>query len=374
MAKISLTDLTSFNENSALSSINTNNALIEAAIENTLSRDGTSPDQMLSPLDMNSNPIINLPAPSSNNSPVRLQDVISGISTVTAATGTSGHTVPFLDGNNVWSGTNSFSLSVMRERLLTARTYYVRTDGNDSNTGLVNNAAGAFLTITHAVATVQRNLDIAGQNVTIQVGNGTYAESVDFSTPVVGASCSGQLQIIGDTTTPSNVIVSGTAFGFRTLGPGPDWLVRGFRIVTSAGPALYAHAGGWMRFSNIETGTCGDANGILFQADHQGILEMQGNASVTANAGYVLFANSGAYILGASGAMTLVGTPTISNYFVYASDGSRVRWVGPTFSGSATGTRFYSDLNSVIVCSSGVPNTFWPGNANGTTATGGQSV
>ena len=48
---------------------------IEAALENTLSRDGTSPNQMGADLDMNSNRIINLPAPLSPTEPARLGDL-----------------------------------------------------------------------------------------------------------------------------------------------------------------------------------------------------------------------------------------------------------------------------------------------------------
>lgn len=64
MAKLTLDDLASLtNETSAINTINNNNADIEAAIENTLSRDGTIPNQMEADFDMNGNQILNLPDP-----------------------------------------------------------------------------------------------------------------------------------------------------------------------------------------------------------------------------------------------------------------------------------------------------------------------
>lgn len=76
MAKLILNDLANFqNESSATATLNANNATLETALENTLSRDGTSPNQMAAALDMNSNRIINLPEPVDSNEPVRLIDV-----------------------------------------------------------------------------------------------------------------------------------------------------------------------------------------------------------------------------------------------------------------------------------------------------------
>lgn len=58
MAKLTLTDITAgYGANTTL---NANNALIETALENTLSRDGTAPNTMGANLDMNSNKIVNL--------------------------------------------------------------------------------------------------------------------------------------------------------------------------------------------------------------------------------------------------------------------------------------------------------------------------
>lgn len=71
--KITLDDITSGYDSPQR--INANNAAIEDAIENTLSRDGTEPNGMLAPLDMNSNRIINLGAPSQLDDAIRLRDL-----------------------------------------------------------------------------------------------------------------------------------------------------------------------------------------------------------------------------------------------------------------------------------------------------------
>lgn len=76
MTKITLTDLVNLqNETTAVNAINDNNNIIVAEFDNTLSRDGTTPNQMLSQLDMNSNHIINLPSPVLQSEPIRLQDL-----------------------------------------------------------------------------------------------------------------------------------------------------------------------------------------------------------------------------------------------------------------------------------------------------------
>src|SRR5882672_3929081 len=75
MAKLALTNLVNLqNETTAVNAINANNAATIAAVEKTLSRDGTSPNQMTDELDMNSNRIINLPTPISESEPLRVID------------------------------------------------------------------------------------------------------------------------------------------------------------------------------------------------------------------------------------------------------------------------------------------------------------
>lgn len=76
MAKLTTTDLTNLsNETSVVETINNNNTLIETALENTLSRDGTSPNAMQTNLDMNNQRILNLPPPVNPTDVVRLADL-----------------------------------------------------------------------------------------------------------------------------------------------------------------------------------------------------------------------------------------------------------------------------------------------------------
>jgi len=62
MAKLTLGDVSNIggNPTSAATTLNNNNTLLEAALENTLSRDGTSPNQMTADIDMNNNDLLNV--------------------------------------------------------------------------------------------------------------------------------------------------------------------------------------------------------------------------------------------------------------------------------------------------------------------------
>src|SRR5215467_6690727 len=111
MSKITLQCVASI-DNSLLTAINSNNTTITSAIDNTISRDGTAPNQMNNNLDMNNNQILNLPSPASTSSPARLIDVVSNPTIQVPPVGTSGATVPLLNGNNTWSGTNTYNGAV----------------------------------------------------------------------------------------------------------------------------------------------------------------------------------------------------------------------------------------------------------------------
>lgn len=138
MSKITLTNLVNLqNETTAVNAVNANNATLIAALDNTLSRDGTSPNTMSANLDMNSMQILNLPSPSTANSPARLVDIQSTISPTPA----------ILSGNNVYTGNNSFTGTTS----LTSATISGGSFANPTLTGTANATTSLFIANSLAI-------------------------------------------------------------------------------------------------------------------------------------------------------------------------------------------------------------------------------
>jgi len=96
MAKVTLSDITSGYSSST--TVNANNALVAAAVENTLSLDGTSPNQMGADLDMNSNAVTNLSNGANNQDAVTVAQLAAA--TVVANTTTAALTTIADSGTN----------------------------------------------------------------------------------------------------------------------------------------------------------------------------------------------------------------------------------------------------------------------------------
>ena len=153
MPKLSLTDLASLtNETSAIAAINNNNTLVENALENTLSRDGTSPNSMNSNLDMNSYRIQNLPIPIGGTEPIRKNEFDETLAGIQASQVTNGSVpTPVLEnvgkylkatgiGNYTWSdvaGSGAVSLTNYNETAVTAKTTFTITGGYTSTSVFV---------------------------------------------------------------------------------------------------------------------------------------------------------------------------------------------------------------------------------------------
>jgi hypothetical protein len=107
MAKLTLSDIDNESVPSASTTVNANSALIEAAIENTLSRAGTGPNSMGANLDMNSNRILNHAAAraSSDTDLIRVGDLAA----LVALLGVQGPAGPTGDGTGDMLAENNLS-------------------------------------------------------------------------------------------------------------------------------------------------------------------------------------------------------------------------------------------------------------------------
>ena len=257
---------------------------------------------------------------------------------------------------------STLSTSTIREVLTANRTYYVRTDGNDSNTGLVNNSGGAFLTIQKAVD-VTSTLDVSTFTVTIQVADGTYVANLVTLKNAVG---SGEVVIQGNSSTPDNVVIDG---GFVKSSAGTVYTVKDCLIKKNLGNAIIAIDSlnsAKIQFSNVNFNT-----GLSYhvRAFGGGFITATGNYKISGGATFHSISAYTGVVNVQAMTVTVTGTPAFS-YFCYAARFSVQTWEGSSFSGSATGTRYLADLNSVIWCAGGA--TFFPGDVSGTTLTGGQ--
>lgn len=254
------------------------------------------------------------------------------------------------------------------EKLTAARTYYVRTDGSDSNTGLVNSAAGAFLTVQKAID-VAAAINNNGFDITISVVAGTYTAANTFK-PFVG---SGKIIIQGASLDLTSTIISTTSadcfsspYGHRGV-----YQLQYMKLQTTTGGAGINISGpARVLYGNLNFGAV-VSNHIT--AQYGGIVECIANYTISGGGGrHWLATGSGASIvLNSAVTITLSGTPAFSLQFCLTQVNATALVYFATFSGSATGTRYAVLLNGVIYTNGGGAN-FLPGNVAGSTATGGQ--
>lgn len=253
-----------------------------------------------------------------------------------------------------------------REKLTAARTYYVRTDGSDSNTGLANTSAGAFLTIQKAVD-VAAALDLGIYDATINVGAGTWTAPTTFKT-LVGA---GRVVIRGINSDTTSTVISTTAsdcFSGYFVGKYHfEWL----KLQTNnSGYCLYARGGGSLvTWGNVNFGP---APFMHIAAASNASVEAVGNYTISGGGTAHAAAYDCSVVRLSSVAITLQGAPAFGQAFAVSERASSMVIVNNTFSGSATGPRYYVGTNGVMITGAG--ETYLPGSSAGVKANGGQYV
>lgn len=188
------------NDSTATAAINNNNSIITTAFVDCLSRSGTQPNTMGASLDMNNNHILNLPAPGTPTSPARLIDVVNNPTLLLTVppTGTSGAVVPFLNGNNTWSGNQLFNGGMQSNSTFAAGTFGV----GFANVSVGNATTNASFILLNTSGTAQ-----------FSVGNDSFA-----SGKITLSSGANAMQFIGNDYVFSNTVATPQhSSGFTSL-------------------------------------------------------------------------------------------------------------------------------------------------------------
>ncbi len=264
----------------------------------------------------------------------------------------------YTDGTGAPSGTNA----LVREVLLANRTYYVRTDGSDSNDGLTNTAAGAFLTYTHALSVIIGSLDIAGFTVTVSIQNTTWTDQITFNSSPVGGGI-----LVFDFNSGSLSTAATSVRNSITLSC--YIIVKNVTISSSAGIGVDWEAPFGVELQNVNWGVC--ALGHMQDVGPGSfIFYSTGVETITGNSPSHIRSTGQGVIFYYPTSTTLSGTPVFSTAFTVATTGSYIESAGVVFTGATTGVRFSVDSNATIFTSAGGAN-YYPGNAAGTMANGG---
>lgn len=259
---------------------------------------------------------------------VSLSSYLRGPTGATGATGATGPTGP---------GPSSY-----RETLTANRTYYVRTDGSDSNTGLVDTAGGAFLTLQKAWNTIAYGLDLHGFTVTVQIRDGTYSSiGTQMGDGPPGVAGSSSIVFQGNTSNKSSVVITGTTSAATiqvgdSLRSGTQVELRYFKITNSSTGSGLVASGSTVLFDNLEFGAC--TNGVHISIQHQSFVSTVTPYFVSGGAQYHAISATGSCLALHAGTITFSNSPTFSLYFLQALADASIFIGSNTFTNGGTVT------------------------------------
>lgn len=199
MAKLSLTTITS--GYAAVAAMNANNDAIETAFENTLSRDGTSPNTMLADLDINSHSVINLRDAVNSAEAVNLRQ-LQAASIVTTLPSQTGNANKVLKTDGTVAGWVTISSQLGSD--LSAAADKLPYFSGASTLALTNFAAAARSLLSTSTA--------AKGVIHVGTGSNTFAEKA--------APASGKI-LMGDTSQSDGLIW--TDYTRLPLNVNPNW-------------------------------------------------------------------------------------------------------------------------------------------------------
>jgi hypothetical protein len=237
--------------------------------------------------------------------------------------------------------------------------FYVRPDGNDTNSGLSNTSAGAFATVQRAVNYVSYNVDQTNYIVTIQLASGSYDETVSLPSHIGWNNVT-----ISGSATPGEVVVK-SVYSDNSR----RWVLKDLELNNPAGAYCVAALNkGTLLLNNVQFN---QATTTHIWVLYGGRVAFQNDYRIVGNAPRHMLVQFQGVVRMSSLNCALIGSRAFSAYFIGASLNSMIRATGFTFTGTATGIRYNSAANSLIT-GTGASATYFPGNAAGSTSEGGQ--
>jgi len=270
---------------------------------------------------------------------------------------------------------NSALANVVTKLSADVTLYVNAATGSDTNTGTSDHP---FATLQGARNYAMKNFNLAGQYSVTYSCSGTFTAGVLCSGALIGQA--GEEGEVFSFTSASSVTATNSDCFRTSNGAKITVQASGTSVTLSTAGSLvgYGHGLAAIYGSQIHTGT-----GINFGTCYSGhacsnggivVLSKAYTISGGAQTHLVLIESGGFISLSQDIAMTvtLVGTPNFSVAFAYASaPGQIVVGSGAvSFSGSATGTRYFAN-NGGIISTSGGGSTFLPGNAAGSVTSPG---
>lgn len=255
-----------------------------------------------------------------------------------------------------------------REKLTANRVYYVRPDGNDSQTGLLDTAGGAFLTPQKAIDVIATTLDISGYQAKIKLADGTYPPFTLKN--VSGFAALDNLVIEGNTTTPSNVVISATGSVCITAQSlSSVWTLKDFRLTGNVHGIVANNS--TVVIDNIDFHTI-----TYFQLFLQSAKAISRGYSISGNAGFSNISLENSYFESAGTTVKILANITLGT-FIYCNYVSFSNSYGMSFDYGAfavTATVRYSVAGNGVLFTNGGGPTFFPGDTDGVELTGGKYI
>lgn len=263
-------------------------------------------------------------------------------------------------------------LSAQRVRLLAPLNLYLSPYGDDTvNSGL--SPASPFLTIQKAWNTLVNGYDLNGQNVTVNIANGTYTAGLNASGSPLGMGSGNTIMFVGNAASPASVQITVSNSNCFSAINGAFVTVSGVTLsATGSGPTgfgLNALTGAGITIGGgVVFGAAGSAH---IAASNGGFVSSQTGYTISGPAPYHWLASAALISITGQG-ITLTGTPAFTA-FAFSGLLGNIECYNNVFAGTATGAHYSASANSVINTAGGSA-AYLPGSTVGSTTTGGQYV